>query len=415
MKGSRSARIMLVEQYFCPEAWGGAEIPRDIAIALTQAGIGVEALCGTERYAPGSAVGKGSDAQASGVEILRIPRILPGPARRLKGLRIVWFCLAAMPVLLCRGSLALIATQTAPPLIVPTVAIVAALRRIPFVIIAQDIYPEVLFASGVMRARSFLGRSLSWLFAWAYRRAAQVVALGPFMEQRIRAKGVATQRIITISNWATGDLRRHQAADNPLRSRWSLEDRFVVLYSGNMGIGHEFETFLEGARLALGQGVHLAVLFVGGGSRLTELRLRCQTLGLSQCTSFHDYVPAEELPWIMGVADLALVTLRAGFEGLIVPSKLFGYMGRGVPTLYIGPDSDVARIIRESGCGACCDPGAPQAVARILWRAANEPGLLREWGDKGRACYETRFNRVLALQRYVGLVQGLLARNPEPA
>jgi colanic acid biosynthesis glycosyl transferase WcaI len=403
MRADPARGIVLVEQYFYPDGWGGAEIPRDIAIALSRAGGRVRVLCGTEQYAPVAGDARGTNPTEHGVGIVRVPRILPGAPRTLRTVRILWFCLCAAFILLWRRDFRLIATQTNPPLIVPTVALVAALLRVPFIIIAQDVYPEVLFASGAARPRSIAGRCLARLFSWAYRRADRVVVLGPCMQRRVRAKGVASDRIITISNWATGEIRRHEGADNPLRTAWSLQDRFVVLYSGNLGVGHEFDTFLEGVQLAVSRGVKLATVFIGGGSRLAEVKARTQALGLSDCTRFHDYVPAEELPWTMGLADLALVTLRNGFEGLIVPSKLLGYMARGIPSLYVGPDSDVAEMIREADCGACCPAGAAAAVAGVLTRAAADAVMLRHWGDNGRACYAARFARELALGHYVEL------------
>jgi colanic acid biosynthesis glycosyl transferase WcaI len=408
MTGARAGGIVLVEQYFYPDGWGGAEIPRDIAIALSRAGVRVDALCGTEQYAPLTGDSTPANPSEYGVGIVRVPRILPGAVRKLRALRIVWFCICATPILLFRR-LGLIATQTNPPLIVPTVALVAALRRVPFIIIAQDVYPEVLFASGAAREESLVGRCLARLFSWAYRRADRVVVLGSVMQRRIQAKGVAADKIVTISNWATGELCRHAGADNPLRAQWSLQDRFVVLYSGNLGVGHEFDTFLQGVQLAVNRGVRLAVVFIGGGSRLAEVRTRTQGLGLTECITFRDHVPAEELPWTMGIADLALVTLRVGFEGLIVPSKVLGYMARGIATLYVGPDSDIAEMIGESQCGACCLPGTPAVVADVLARAAADAALLRRWGENGRAAYAARFTRELGVGRYVDLVGQLLA------
>ena len=66
---------------------------------------------------------------------------------------------------------------------------------------------------------------------------------------------------------------------------------------------------------------------------------------------FSDLLPARRLPESFGIADVAVVTLRVPFAGLVVPSKLQGYMARGIPTLYIGPDSDIERFIERSAGG----------------------------------------------------------------
>jgi colanic acid biosynthesis glycosyl transferase WcaI len=404
-------RLLLVEQYFFPEGWGGAEIPRDIAVGLREAGFEVDVLCSKDQYAPVTEQAP-RDPASFGIRILRVPRIFPGPVHRLKLVRIVWFCLCALPRLLLHRGVDLYITQTNPLLIVPTVAIASALRRKPFVIIAQDLYPEALFASGLSGRHSLLGKALQRLFSWSYRRASRVVALGPYMQRRILEKGVHVQRIRTISNWATGDIRPPGAHANPLRAQWGLDDKLVVLYSGNMGIGHEFETFLHGVQRAAAAGANLAVVFIGGGVRLPEVRALVSDLDLTERVIFKDFVPASVLPLSLGLADIAVVTLRSGFEGIIVPSKLLGYMARAIPVLYVGPDSDVAEMIREAACGACCLPGAASAVADLLQRVANERALLRQWGENGRRRYAENFAREPALSRYVDVVREALACAP---
>jgi glycosyltransferase involved in cell wall biosynthesis len=397
-------KLLLVEQYFFPEGWGGAEIPRDIAIGLREAGFEVDVLCSKDQYAP-MAEQESEDPVSRGIRIFRVPRIFPGPVHRLKLVRIVWFCLYALPRLLFHRGVDLYATQTNPLFIVPTVAIAASLRGKPFVIIAQDLYPEALFVSGHSRSGSLLGRGLERLFSWSYRRATRIVALGSFMRRRILEKGVPENRVRIISNWATGDIRWVNARENPLRSEWGLADRFVVLYSGNLGAGHEFETFLEGVRRAVFAGVDAVVVFIGDGVRLPEVRAIVPALGLSDRVIFKSYVPATVLPFSLGIADLAVVTLRRGFEGIIVPSKLLGYMARAIPALYIGPDSDIAEMIRDADCGACCPPGDAAGVADVLRRAASDRTVLRQWGENGRRCYAARFARELALRQYVALMR----------
>jgi glycosyltransferase involved in cell wall biosynthesis len=405
--------LLFIEQYFYPEGWGGAQIPRDIVSGLRQADFGVEVLCGKDQYAP-MLPGQVPDPSVDGVRIFRVPRIAPGPIHRFKSLRILWFCTYAFPWLLMHRGVDLYITQTNPPLIVPTLALVAALRGKPFVVIAQDLYPEALSASGLVAARSLLGKSLRGLFGWAYRRASAVVALGTFMRLRILAKGVRAQRVHTISNWATGDAGCVSAVGNPLREEWGLRDRFVLLYSGNIGVSHEFETLLGGVQRAVAAGADLVLVFIGGGVRLPELRAFVASLGLHKRVVFRNFVPADMLPLTLGVADLALVTLRAGFEGIVVPSKLLGYMARGIPVLYVGPDSDAAELLRESLAGACCSPGDPQAVADVLLGVVREGAALRRWGENGRAFYGRHLARELGVSRYVELIRRVLAEQPAP-
>jgi glycosyltransferase involved in cell wall biosynthesis len=289
-------------------------------------------------------------------------------------------------------------------------ALASLLRGKPLLVIAQDLYPEALFASGTLSAGSLPGKMLNRLFAWSYRRAVCVVSVGAMMRQRIIAKGVAPERIRVIANWATGDIQSIGDRENPLRIEWGLGKRFVLLYSGNLGVGHEFRTLLEGVRRARELGVDVHVVFVGGGVRLIETRRLVCALNLEDRVTFRGAVPAEVLPFSLGLADLAVVTLRQGFEGVIVPSKVLGYMARAIPILYVGPDGDIAQIIRDAECGDCCLPGDSDGVAQVLQRAANEPWLLRHWGDNAQRRYAAGYTRRCALGQYVEVVQGALTR-----
>jgi glycosyltransferase involved in cell wall biosynthesis len=182
-----------------------------------------------------------------------------------------------------------------------------------------------------------------------------------------------------------------------------------------MGVGHEFETFLRGVQRAAAAGVNAVVVFIGGGVRLPEVRSLVSSLGLSDLVIFKDFVPADVLPFSLGIADLAVVTLRSGFEGVIVPSKLLGYMARGIPVLYVGPDSDIAEMIRDTGCGTCCLPDSVAGVADALHRSIRDRALLRRWGENGRRCYAAHFTRDLALHQYVDVVrEAFPSRGREP-
>lgn len=401
-------RIVFIEQFYYPEGWGGAQLPRDVTIDLARAGHAVEVVCGSDQYSPaGDATIE--DPRSSGVRIRRIPRLIGGDIHRLKALRQLWFYACALPLLLIRRRPDLIVTQTNPPLVVPIAVLASVLQRRPCMIIAQDIYPEVMLAHGMLRTGSAAARLLSRLFAWAYRRARCVVSLGPVMTERLLTKGVAPGRIVEICNWATGEERVVRGPGNRLRGQWSLDGCRVLLYSGNLGIAHDVETPIRAMEVLRRRVPNLRLVFVGKGSRLEQARALVRQLQLDDVVQFRPFVPLELLPHSLGLADAALVTLRPGFEGLVVPSKLLGYMARGVPTLYVGPDSDVARFVASSGGGACVEEGHMEAFAQQVERWMTRPDELRAAGAAAAAYYESRLTRAQGLAAYRAAVAGVTA------
>jgi glycosyltransferase involved in cell wall biosynthesis len=412
---ARSNDLLFVEQFYFPEGWGGAELPRDLTSHLVRLRCDVEVVCGSDLYAPVTG-DPGPDPAALGVRIRRLPSPLGGSARVGKLGRQLWFCAHLLPRLLFGRRPGLFVSQTNPPLAVPIVALVSRLRRRPYLLIAMDVYPEVIEAHGELPALGPLVRFLKALFDAAYRQADRVVALGPVMRQRLLAKGVAPGRIVEISNWSTGADGVVRGDSNDLRREWNLAGRFVVLYSGNLGIGHEFDTLLAGFARACGPVPEASLVIIGAGSRLEEARRKTVELGLADRVQFRDFVPAARLPESLGLADLAVVTLRPGFEGLIVPSKVLGYMARGLPVLYVGPRSDVDHYLERYRCGVSLRNGDVDGVCAAIVAAHADPQALKAMGEAGRAGYNADLSRERALQRYEEVIADCLgARTASPS
>jgi glycosyltransferase involved in cell wall biosynthesis len=401
--GCHKLRIVFIEQFYYPEGWGGAELPRDITMHLAGQGHSVDVICGSDLYAPLSG-DPGPDPAAAGVRLRRIPRLFGGDIHRFKLLRQIWFYAGLLPRLLRGQAADVYVAQTNPPLTVPIVAFGARLRRRPFMVIAMDIYPDVIVAHGTLSADSPATRILDTLFRWAYRSAKRVVSLGPVMSQRLQAKGVDAGRIREISNWATGTGGVVRGTDNSLRREWGLGDAFVLLYSGNLGIGHEFATLLRGFALALRSAPGLRLVVIGKGSRLEETRRMVGDLGLGDSVRFEDLVPSSRLPESLGIADLAVATLREGFEGLIVPSKVIGYLARGIPVLYIGPRSDIDHLIERFDCGEALRNGDVDGVCRAILAACLDRESLLRSGESGKLGYEAALGRELGLAKYETII-----------
>jgi colanic acid biosynthesis glycosyl transferase WcaI len=410
---NRADHIVFVEQYYYPEGWGGAQIPLDITTALAQTGRSVTVYCGKDPYVAVQKDGY-EDPRDAGVKIRYVPRYRLG-RRNKKGLIVqLWFSTATAVMLLTRRRPTMLMVQTNPPLIVIAMSIVAIIFRRPLVIIAQDLYPEVMIAHGMIGTRGLWGRILAVVFGFAYSHAARVVSLGPRMTGRLLDKGVATERIIEISNWATGDLRVVRGPENDLIAVWNLSGKFVLLYSGNLGVAHDVDTAIQAIAASRAALPDLRLVILGQGSRLSQAKSLVKRLRIDDVVTFKDLVPAGLLPQSLGIADLALVTLLPGFEGLVVPSKLLGHMARGIPTLYVGPDdSDVAQLILNSGGGLVVRNGEVEQLASSLVLLSKDPAALHRMGRSAAAYYSEHLSRESGLSRYRALVDAA-SRGSDP-
>ncbi len=400
--------VIFIEQYYFPEGWGGAQIPRDITIELADLGYPVSVICGRDQYVP---VGpqriddSRQDPRTHGVSIRYVPKIPAFNQGVKRLLNQVWFSLVAAVQVILHGRGSILMVQTNPPLMVVAAGAMASLFGNRVILIAQDIYPEVMMAHGMIKRGSCTANFLAAIFRWAYRRATCVVSLGSIMTARLKEKGVAVSRVREISNWATGDLSLVRGPMNRLKSEWGLSGKFVLLYSGNLGVAHDADTMLRAVALARGSLSDLRMVIIGSGSRIAEARALALSLCIEDLVLFMPWMPDDLLPLSFGVADMGVVTLLPGFEGLVVPSKLLGQMARGIPTLYVGPkNSDVAELIARSGGGISIENGEWGVLAMRLVELVAHPAALEQMRESAASYYSRHLSREIGLNHYRSVV-----------
>src|SRR5688500_870383 len=138
---------------------------------------------------------------------------------------------------------------TTPPLLAFIGRIARALRGQRYGIWSMDLHPDAEIASGMLRASSPLGRFLDWANNVGYRGADFVVDLGSYMRRRLAEKGVAPERSHTVHVWSDRDeIEALPKEGNALVDELGLAGRFVVMYSGNAGLVHDFSAILEAMR-----------------------------------------------------------------------------------------------------------------------------------------------------------------------
>jgi glycosyltransferase involved in cell wall biosynthesis len=233
------------------------------------------------------------------------------------------------------------------------------------------------------------------------------------MADRILMKGVRPDRVTTIPVWSRRDeIYPVAREDNSLRQTLGLADRFVAMYSGNLGLAHSFDEFLEAAR-RLRDREDIVFLFVGGGPRTDEIRSAQSAEGLSNIRLL-DYMPRQDLHRSLSLADVHLISMRPEMTGIVVPGKLYGIMAAARPALFVGPrHCESADTIRRAGCGFTIASGDADGVVSALKKLSGDLNLARQMGEKGRMAFLANHERNLCCYQWLELVRGLLSK-PRP-
>ncbi len=337
-------RIVFVNRFYWPDEPATAQLLTDLAEGLAASGFRVTIV--TSRPAKHAVPDRETK---NGVEIIRVrgPRL----GRRNLLLRAIDFVGFALGSLRCISKLLkpndILVVMTDPPLLgIPATAI-ARRRRARLVHWIQDVYPEIAAAVGGTRLvhlfRRFRDR--------AWRNADACVALGTDMAAFAASRGVAPNQISIIPNWApAGLIPLPPSVAKDQRSLWDLHDKFIVLYSGNLGRVHNLAPVLAIAH-ELRFETDIVFLFVGDGAQKRYLQTKAAQQGLTNI-KFQPAQPRNLLGKTLALGDLHLVTLRQGCEQLVFPSKFYGISAVGRPIVFIGPKScELAHLVTHHSFG----------------------------------------------------------------
>jgi glycosyltransferase involved in cell wall biosynthesis len=297
---------------------------------------------------------------------------------------------------------------TDPPLISVSGAAAARLRGARTVNWVMDLFPEVATELGVMEASGMAARIALALRDRSYRNAALTICPIESMENYLRTGGHAGPTA-TIRQWADdGDLRPVSSAANRLAREWGLSDTFVVGYSGNFGRAHEFSTVVAAAkRLEADPGVRF--LLIGAGHRRAAVEAEVMQLGLTNVI-FRPFQPKDMLAESLSVADVHLVSLLPSLEHCIIPSKFYGILAVGRPTIFIGSaQGEIARNLSQAGCGICVAPGDSVGLAEAIVALRDDPERAEAMGRRAHLLLERSYTRSRGVAEWTAAIAPLLA------
>lgn len=408
------AGVIFVNRFFYPDHSATSQILSDLAFHLAQGGTPVSVIASRGLY---------DDAKADlpafeikdGVAIHRVcrPRFGRGSlaGRAIDYLAMYGSFAAAAWRLAAPGDRLIVKTD--PPLLSVVLAPVARLRRLSLINWLQDLYPEVALGLG-MRALAPVAPIMIAARNASLKAAYRNVVLGERMRQRLEAVGVASAQIELIANWCDDEsIKPLVPRDNPLRSAWGLDDKFVIGYSGNLGRAHEYATLLDAAA-RLRKERDLVFLFVGGGHLIQSLKADVQQNGLADMFQFRPYQAASDLAQSLAVADAHWISLLPAMEGLIVPSKFYGIAAAGRPTIAVtDPAGEIAELVRRHEFGAVVAPGDGRALAQTIRDFKNDRARLEQMGRNARALLDRLFCKKIAFERWELLLRSVESESGE--
>jgi colanic acid biosynthesis glycosyl transferase WcaI len=395
-------RILLLNLYYPPDTSATAKMARSVVGALSLSH-DVTVMCGRPSYDPTERhAWRPYQTEIGG----RVRTICAGstdfPRFKMKKrvLNYVSYAVLAIPRALFVPCDVVVA-MTDPPFQGIVGAIVALLKRKPYVYNIRDMYPDMAVAGSILKPGR-LAEFWEKLHRWALRRATRVIVLGEDMRARIVAKGVDPARVLIVRDGTeilppnTPLPVRDPEVVRAIRGNFS----FVLVHAGNLGFYGAWNTLVTAARHLVSEEVSL--VFVGDGAQRSQVEALAAGAGNVR---FLEFFPASKIPSVLAAADAHVITVKRGLEGVIVPSKMYGILAAGKPIVAVAPnETDVVSLGVQRGFAVAADPDRPAEVVSAVRALASDPHKLKTMGEAARAA-APEYDRVEELKKFVEIVE----------
>lgn len=395
-------KVLIISQYFWPENFRIT----DVAQGLRDLGHEVTVLTGLPNYPDGRFfAGYGLRGpwrdKHEGIEVIRAPLV---PRGNGGGPRLIcnYLSFVAGSILFGLPRLrerfdALLVFEPSPVTVAIPALLLKTIQGTPLLFWVQDLWPESLSATGMVKNRMIL-RAVASLVRLIYRHSDRILIQSRAFREPIRALGAEDQRIVYLPNSAEALYQPVELpADAP--ERLLVPAGFRIMFAGNIGAAQSFSTIIDAADL-LREFADVHWIILGDGRMRGEAEAEVEARGLGAQVHFLGQHAPAMMPRFFALADVLLVTLRRDpIFAATLPSKLQSYLACGRP-IVAALDGEGARVLEESGAGIAVPSDDPRALADAVRRLrAARPEERAKMGSRGRAYFEAEFDRGMLLRR----------------
>lgn len=296
------------------------------------------------------------------------------------------------------------------------------IKRAKFIYNIQDFNPEQTIAVEYIKNRLIL-KIMMALDKFSCKHSNLVITVGRDLVQRMdmRFKNRNMPKTIMINNWIDEKNIYPLSSENEkivaFKKEFGLENKFVIMYSGNIGLYYDLENLIkvlksfrkgythsgiweEGPKTADGRDVVFA--FIGAGSVLDNLVLYVKKHQFKNIV-FIPYQNKENLIYSLNAGDVHWCVNAKGIKGVSVPSKVYGIMAVAKPILgVLEMGTEIRCLIEDACCGICCEPGEYEKVKEnIRWFIKNaDTDKIKRMGKNGRNYLVNNLSKDEAIRKY---------------
>lgn len=385
---TKPLKAVFICQYYPPEQAPIGVMLRELSRDLAENGHQVTVVTGfpnhpSGRVFPGFKRRLFSTSREGGVKVIRCwLHVSPSKTVFRRLLNFISFGISSFLAVLFFEKPDLILAVSPPLSNGITAMLLKGIKNCRYIFNVQDIYPDAAVNAGVVRDSLLIG-FFQKLEKAIYRKARKVTVISEGFKENLIRKGVSSGKVEIIYNWIDASEIVPQPRENEFALKQGLKGKFVVLYSGTIGIISGAEIILECAQ-KLKNSPDIVFLMVGEGVVKDRIQIAAAQRGLDNIRML-PFQPREILSQVLSSANLAVLTLQKNRGKSSVPSKVLGYMAAARPVAAsLDQDSDTARFLERAGCGICVPAEDAKALTEAILNLYHDPNRRLKLGQNGR-------------------------------
>lgn len=404
-------KILIINNQFWPDKHNTARHISELAEEMVKRKWAVTALISNRPYFDYKNKFTTKRGNWNGVNYKRV--YLP-PLNQIKNLQrlisSIWFIIACIFELPFIGKYDAIILGTNPPFsyfLVPFIRLFK--RKTKILMWGFDLYPEAIIIGGSKIWKN-LGAIIKPLAKFCYRRIDVIVDIGPCMRNIYRTYNHSAQEE-TLPPWSFVEPSLIMEPHLETRKELFGNAKLTLLYSGTIGIAHDFDNFLLLTRELNKRKVSVSFCFAGFGSRFDDLKSLI-TKEDSNIT-FGGFVETDmELEQRFSSADIMLISLKDKWTGISVPSKYFGALAAGKAILFSGSeDSALCKWTNKYNLGFHLSKNNIEEIANILCKIADTPSQIYLIQKNAFNIYQEKFSKKAICNGWSDLLKKTINRH----
>ncbi|WP_262365998.1 glycosyltransferase family 4 protein [Bacillus sp. E214] len=348
------------------------------------------------------------------IKVIRIKVPKVNKTSKLSRIRYIfsYFLLANLALLKVKKP-DIIYTISQPPVLGGLIGTIGKfLKRSKHVYNIQDFNPEQAEVVSYTN-KQFIFKIAMFIDKLNCRYADHVVLVGQDMVETLinRFSNKKVPNFTVINNWTDEDdivpLEKSHDKIMAFLNDHNLQEKFIVMYSGNIGLYYDLENIIHITKEFKHQS-DIIFLFIGEGAVKLQMEEYVMEHNLSNVV-FIPYQPKDFIKYSLNAADVHLVVNQKGIKGVSVPSKIYGVMAAGKPILgVLEHGSEAQRLIEDSNNGVVVEPKDYSSIKEAiqeLYKLSDQER--KQLGTNGRIYLEKFLKKEISINKYRELLKRL--------